>query len=132
MAKKKKYDKGQKSLKENKTIKPKVVKTVDTTSEKKVKATLNPTKSKAQSKSSAKNDSGTMLFSPMNYYIMLAGLGLIILGFILMSGGAQEANEWNDNVIYSARRITLAPIAILSGLGLFIYAIFKKTGAKAE
>ena len=58
---------------------------------------------------------------------MLIGLGVIFLGFILMSGGAMEdPTVWDEKVIYSFRRITLAPILVLVGLGINIYAIFKK------
>lgn len=50
----------------------------------------------------------------------------MILGIILMSGGGMDnPNEWHPDVIYSFRRTVLAPIVILGGLGLEIYAIFK-------
>ena len=61
-------------------------------------------------------------------YIWLAGaFGLILLGLILMTGGGQpDPNEWDPNIIYNWRRITLAPVMILAGIGLAIYAVFKK------
>jgi hypothetical protein len=37
-----------------------------------------------------------------------------------------DANTWDESVIYSFTRITLAPIIILTGLGVEIYAIFAK------
>ena len=55
---------------------------------------------------------------------MLIGLAVIILGLILMMGGHQEPNSWNENEIYSPVRITLAPLLMLIGFGIEIYAIF--------
>jgi len=67
-----------------------------------------------------------MLFGRENYTYMIAGVVLMIIGFILMRGGAMpDDNTWDPNLIYSFRRITLAPILILAGLGVEIYAIFK-------
>ena len=48
-----------------------------------------------------------------------------------MSGGHNAPDEWNEDVIYSFRRITLAPIVIISGLCLVIYAIFLDDEAAA-
>lgn len=66
-------------------------------------------------------------FGKINYTIMLAGIGLILLGFILMAGGGtNDPNVFNEE-IFSARRITIAPILVLSGFVLEIYAIVKKS-----
>jgi hypothetical protein len=55
------------------------------------------------------------------------GCALIGLGLLLMlGGGMSDPNVWDESVIYSPRRITLAPIVILAGLGMQVYAIFKK------
>jgi hypothetical protein len=43
-----------------------------------------------------------------------------------MLGGHEDPNVWDETVIYSFRRITLAPIVILAGLAVEVYAIFKK------
>jgi len=59
--------------------------------------------------------------------IIAIGCGIIAFGLILMLGGAmKDPNAWDESVIYSFRRITLAPIFILAGLGVVGYAIFKK------
>lgn len=57
---------------------------------------------------------------------MLAGLGVVILGFILMSGGGSDDPEVFSEAIFSFRRITLAPLLVLAGYGLVMYAIMKK------
>ena len=67
------------------------------------------------------------LFSATNYKILIIGLVVIALGFILMSGGANEnPNVFNDDV-YSFRRIRLAPTVVLIGFGITIYSILKKS-----
>ena len=68
-----------------------------------------------------------LLFTKENYMYMAIGFGLIALGMILMlGGGMKDPNVWDEDVIYSFRRTVLAPIVILAGLGVEIYAIFKK------
>lgn len=68
-----------------------------------------------------------MVFGKQSYIWMGAGIVLIALGLILMSGGQMPSTEvWDDDIIYSFRRTTLAPIFILAGLVVEIYAIFKK------
>jgi hypothetical protein len=70
------------------------------------------------------------LFSKENYMWMLAGIALVAIGILLMSGGkSADPNVFKANEVYSFRRITLAPIVILIGLGIEVYAIFKKPKA---
>ena len=67
-----------------------------------------------------------MLFKRENYYFVFAGLLVMAIGFMLMSGGHMPSPDvWDDSLIYSFRRVFLAPLVILIGLGLNIYAIFK-------
>jgi NhaP-type Na+/H+ or K+/H+ antiporter len=67
------------------------------------------------------------LFSKDNYIWMIAGVVLVAIGIILMSGGkSTDPNVFKENEVYSVRRITIAPIIILLGLGIEVYAIFKK------
>lgn len=67
------------------------------------------------------------LFGKENYKILIIGLVVIALGFILMSGGANEdPNVFNEEV-YSFRRIRLAPTVVLIGFGITIYSILKKS-----
>lgn len=65
------------------------------------------------------------LFEKINYKILLIGIGVIALGFILMSGGgSDDPNVFNDSV-FDFRRIRLAPTTVLIGFGITIYAILK-------
>lgn len=67
------------------------------------------------------------LFTKENYKWMLFGLVIMAIGFLLMAGGkSADPNVFNDSEIYSFRRITLAPILIVAGLVVEIYAIMKK------
>jgi hypothetical protein len=67
------------------------------------------------------------LFTKENYKWMLIGLGIMAIGFFLMAGGkSPDPNVFNDNQVYSFRRITLAPILIVGGLIVEIFAIIKK------
>lgn len=76
--------------------------------------------------SSSSSVSAPLTFGKQNYILMLIGFVIIVVGLLLMTGGAMpDPNTWDESVIYSARRITLAPIVILIGLGVEIYAIFK-------
>jgi hypothetical protein len=69
----------------------------------------------------------TFLFDRENYIWMLGGLALIFLGLFLMSGGkSANPNEFNYAEIYSFRRITLAPVLMMIGFGIEVYAIMKK------
>lgn len=70
---------------------------------------------------------GNNLFSRENYKWMLIGLAVMAIGFFLMAGGkSNNPNVFNDNEIYSPVRITIAPILIVAGLVIEIFAIMKK------
>lgn len=95
-------------------------KVVVTTSKK-----ITPTKSKVGKEVKAAPVSN-LSFGKQNYTIMLVGIGLIIIGFLLMSGGHMPSPDvWDEGLIYSTRRTLIAPIVILAGLIVEIYAIFK-------
>ncbi len=67
------------------------------------------------------------IFDKQNYLWMVIGAVTIILGFLLMIGGkSTDPNVFNKDEVYSFRRITLAPILIVAGLIIEIYAIMKK------
>jgi hypothetical protein len=66
------------------------------------------------------------LFDKANYIWMLGGAAVMILGFLLMAGGrSEDPNVFNPDSVYSTVRITIAPILILAGLVIEIYAIFR-------
>lgn len=69
---------------------------------------------------------GGFAFSRENYRLLLIGLALIFVGFLLMiGGGSDDPNVFSED-IFNFRRMTLAPILILAGYVVEIYAIMKK------
>ena len=75
----------------------------------------------------------TPLFGRENYTWMLIGIVLVALGLFLMAGGkSKDPNVFNPNEVYSFTRITIAPILILAGLGIEIFAIFRKSKSNDE
>lgn len=73
--------------------------------------------------SSAEN----VLFTKDNFKWMVIGLIIMALGFFLMAGGKSSNPEvFDDSAIYSPMRITVAPILIVAGLIVEIFAIMKK------
>lgn len=69
---------------------------------------------------------GVFLFDKSNYILVILGLVLIALGFFIMSGGGSTDPNVFDESIFNFRRITLAPILVLAGYIIEIYAIMKK------
>ena len=102
------------------------------------KTTIRPTKStiaKTTSNESVKETvidaqsrPSDLLFDKVNYMYILGGILLMVIGFVLMSGGSMpDSNTWDESLIYSTRRTLIAPIFILAGLVVQILAIFKKS-----
>jgi membrane-bound ClpP family serine protease len=61
-----------------------------------------------------------------NLKLILICFIIVVIGFVLMSGGGSSDPNVFDESIFSFRRITLAPIVVLAGFGFVIYAIMKK------
>jgi hypothetical protein len=73
------------------------------------------------------NNKPEFLFDTINYKILLIGIAVIALGFLLMSGGGSEdPNVFNEEELFSFRRIRLAPTVVILGFAVVIYSIFKK------
>ena len=74
----------------------------------------------------------TSLFTKENYKWMAIGAIVVALGMFLMAGGkTPDPNQFDYKLVYSTTRITIAPILILAGLMIEIYAIFKRPKAQA-
>jgi len=72
----------------------------------------------------------TTLFTKGNYIWMGIGGVVMLLGLLLMAGGkSADPNVFDVNEVYSFRRITIAPILIVAGLMVEVYAIMKKPKA---
>ena len=67
------------------------------------------------------------LFGKENYKWMIIGVVVMAIGFFLMAGGkSSDPNVFQDKDVYSTTRITIAPILIIAGLIIEIFAIMKK------
>ena len=74
-----------------------------------------------------KETSTNALFGKENYKWMIIGVVVMAIGFFLMAGGkSSDPNVFNDKDVYSTTRITIAPILIIAGLIIEIFAIMKK------
>ena len=68
-----------------------------------------------------------MVLKKKNYMFIISGCIEAILGFVLMSGGGSEdPNVFNEEELFSFRRITLAPFMVLLGYGIVLFGIMKK------
>ena len=69
-----------------------------------------------------------LLFGKENYIWMLAGLIMLAIGFFLMAGGkSADPKVFDPKEVYSTTRITIAPILIVCGFILEIFAIMRKS-----
>ena len=67
------------------------------------------------------------LFGKENYWMMLGGRIVMAIGFFLMAGGkSTDPKVFNDNDVYSTTRITIAPLLIIAGFVIEIFAIMRK------
>jgi hypothetical protein len=78
------------------------------------------------------SENNPFYFGKENYKLMLIGLALIIVGFILMMGadantvdGKYDPTVWNEGV-FSIRRIRIAPMLVIAGFVVEVYAILKR------
>lgn len=61
-----------------------------------------------------------------NILYIIIGLAVMILGFVLMAGGGSKDPDVFSYDIFSFRRIVLAPVVVLIGCGIEVFAIMSK------
>jgi uncharacterized membrane protein len=66
------------------------------------------------------------LFRRENYMVLGAGLVLLALGFLLMTGCHQPPNQFDPNIVYGFTTITLSTIITLLGFAVVLLSIFWK------
>lgn len=75
-----------------------------------------------------KNAADEFAFTRDNYKWLIIGIVVAFLGFVLMSGGGtDDPTQFAGDSLFSFRRLTLAPILILAGFSVVLYAIIKRT-----
>jgi membrane-bound ClpP family serine protease len=70
-------------------------------------------------------------FSKLNYILLAVGLAIVIIGFILMSGGSTTEEAFNPD-IFSTRRIVVAPMVCLFGFLFVVFAILWRSKSQKE
>ena len=87
---------------------------------------MNKVEEKSKNMNEIEKDNEKMPFSRDNYIWVLIGLVFLLVGFLLMIGGGSDNPDVFNEEIFNFRRLTLAPILVLTGFGIQIYAIMKK------
>ncbi len=70
------------------------------------------------------------LFDKKRYIILILSLIIIGIGFILMSGGNSDSPDIFNNEIFNFRRIKLAPLVIIFGFTISMFAILYRDNYK--
>ena len=66
------------------------------------------------------------VFGKMNYTIMGIGLVVLAIGYILLSGGGSDNPDQFNEALFNSRRMFWAPLFIVGGLAIEVFAIMKK------
>ncbi len=69
------------------------------------------------------NNNSKFAFSKKNYILLGVGVLFIVIGLFLMQGGGSENPSNFNEEIFSFQRITLAPLIIVSGFIINVFAI---------
>ena len=76
-------------------------------------------------------DKRDFAFGRMNFILLAVGMLVVVVGFILMSGGSSSEEAYNPD-IFSTRRIVVAPVVCLLGFVSMIYAVVHKPKDEAQ
>ena len=63
------------------------------------------------------------LFNKKRYKILLLSILIIVIGFMLMSGGGSNDPDIFNDEIYNFRRIRFAPLVVICGFILCVFSI---------
>ena len=96
----------------------------------KEKNKTNAIKTATTSKINTPKPTFTLVFEKQNYILMLIGVAFIFLGYILMVGGGSKDPAVFSDKIFDFQRITLAPVLLVIGFIIEIFAIMKKSKEK--
>ncbi len=70
-------------------------------------------------------DKKNLALGKTNFILIAVGMLIVIIGFILMSGGCSTETMF-DASIFNARRIKVAPIICFIGFISIVYAVVRK------
>lgn len=72
------------------------------------------------------------LFGKKNYILMAVGLFLIAIGYLLMHGGVSETPDTFNYEMFSTVRIRIAPLVVLIGFGVEVWAILSNPNKEVK
>ncbi len=73
-----------------------------------------------------------MAITPKGLKLLIAGVLVMIAGYILMMGGGSDDPGVFNYAMFDFRRLVAAPIVILAGVVVEIIAIMRVSGDKRE
>lgn len=73
-----------------------------------------------------------MAMTPRGLWMLVIGFLVMVAGYIIMTGGGSDDPAVFNEAMFDFRRLVLAPIVILAGIGLEIFAIMKIWKNKEE
>ena len=76
-------------------------------------------------------DKQKFAFDKTNFILLAIGMGVVIIGFILMTGPSSTETVFEPD-IFSVRRIKVAPVVCFLGFIFMIYAVLRKPKIKIE
>ncbi|MDR1406248.1 MAG: DUF3098 domain-containing protein [Prevotellaceae bacterium] len=85
------------------------------------------TKKPAATADKAAKQTAWFAVDKQNYKYIALGFGVIVLGFLLMLGGRSDNPDvFDGSKLFSFTRVTLAPVVVIAGFVIEIYAIMRK------
>jgi uncharacterized membrane protein len=91
-----------------------------------------PEKQTKKTSSPTSEPANRFLFERRNYMILLAGIALLVIGFLLMTGGNQPPDQFDPKIIYGFRNTTLSSFFVMIGFLVVLYSIFAKHNAPVK
>ncbi|ERI85882.1 hypothetical protein IX307_000897 [Bacteroides pyogenes] len=71
------------------------------------------------------SDKRKFAFDKVNFILLAAGMAVVIIGFLLMTGPSSSETAFQPD-IFSVRRVRVAPVVCLAGFLSMIYAVLRK------
>lgn len=73
-----------------------------------------------------------MAITPKGLRMVLAGVLVMVAGYILMTGGGSSDPAVFNYAMFDFRRLVAAPIVILAGIAVIVVGIMGRFGKKKE
>ena len=70
-------------------------------------------------------ENDNIYFTKKNYFMILIGIVVFVLGYFIMSGGnPEDPSDYSDD-IFNFQRLTLAPFVVITGYVIVLFGIIK-------